>query len=174
MVLEIVGMLLVVIILAVIINGVDDYCRQRKRVNMSFKEAMDLVDLPVITFYNNGKKFNFLLDTGATMSVIDSNVLSNLSHENLDDAGSVYGMEGNRIEVSYVKARTGATSSEDNGIRSSPFTKRSERYSLTSQGAIGGFFLFFEFSVAGSLSGTSNLSSSSVVSSSSSVVSTAF
>lgn len=104
MVLEIVGMLLAVIILAVIINGVDDYCRQRKRVNMSFKEAMDLTDLPVITFYNNGKKFNFLLDTGATMSVIDSNVLSNLSHENLDDAGSVYGMEGNRIEVSYVKA----------------------------------------------------------------------
>lgn len=104
MVLEIVGMLLAVVILAVIINGVDDYCRQKNRVNMSFKEAMDLTDLPVITFYNNGKKFNFLLDTGATMSVIDSNVLSNLSHENLDDAGSVYGMEGNRIEVSYVKA----------------------------------------------------------------------
>lgn len=104
MVLEIVGMLLAVIILAVIINGIEDYCKQRKRVDMSFKEAMDLVDLPVITFYNNGNKFNFLLDTGATMSVIDSNVLSNLSYKKLSDTGTVYGMEGNSIEVSYIKA----------------------------------------------------------------------
>lgn len=104
MVLEIVGMLLAVIILAVIINGVEDYCKQKKRVNMSFKEAMDLVDLPVITFYNGGKKFNFLLDTGATLSVIDSNVLNNFSHKKLDDEGTLCGMEGNRITVSYIRA----------------------------------------------------------------------
>lgn len=104
MVLEIVGMLLAVIILAIIINGVEDYCKQKKRVNMSFKEAMDLVDLPVITFYNGGKKFNFLLDTGATFSVIDSNVLDNFSHKKLDDEGTLYGMEGNRITVSYIRA----------------------------------------------------------------------
>lgn len=104
MILEIVGILLAVIILAVIINGVDDYCKQRKRVNMSFKEAMDLVDLPIITFYNNGNKFNFLLDTGATMSVIDSNVLNSLSHENLDIIGTVFGIEGNKVDVSYIRA----------------------------------------------------------------------
>lgn len=104
MVLEIVGILLAVVILAIIINGVEDYCKQKKRVNMSFKEAMDLVDLPVITFYNDGKKFNFLLDTGATMSVIDSNVLDNFSHKKLDDTGTIYGMEGNKIDVSYVRA----------------------------------------------------------------------
>lgn len=104
MVLEIVGILLAVVILAIIINGVEDYCKQKKRVNMSFKEAMDLVDLPVITFYNGGKKFNFLLDTGATFSVIDSNVLDNFSHKKLDDEGTLYGMEGNRITVSYIRA----------------------------------------------------------------------
>lgn len=104
MVLEIVGMLLAVIILAVIINGIEDYCKQKKRVDMSFKEAMDLVDLPVITFYNDGNKFNFLLDTGATMSVIDSNVLNSLSHEKLDDTGTVCGMEGNKVSVSYIRA----------------------------------------------------------------------
>lgn len=104
MVLEIVGMLLAVIILAVIINGIEDYCKQRKRVDMSFKEAMDLVDLPVITFYNNGNKFNFLLDTGATMSVIDSNALNNLSHEKLNSEGTLFGMEGNKVNVSHVKA----------------------------------------------------------------------
>lgn len=104
MVLETVGILLTVVILAIIINGVEDYCKQKKRVNMSFKEAMDLVDLPVITFYNGGKKFNFLLDTGATFSVIDSNVLDNFSHKKLDDEGTLYGMEGNRITVSYIRA----------------------------------------------------------------------
>lgn len=103
MVLEIIGIMLVVVLLAIIINGVEDY-RQKKRVNMSFKEAMDLVDLPVITFYNNGKKFNFLLDTGATNSTIDSNVLSSLSYEKLNTEGTLYGMEGNPIDVSYVKA----------------------------------------------------------------------
>ena len=41
MILEIVGILLAVIILAVIINGAEDYCKQSKRVNMSYKEAMD-------------------------------------------------------------------------------------------------------------------------------------
>lgn len=104
MVLEIVGILLAVIFLAVIINGIEDYCKRKNRVDMSFKESMELVDLPVITFYNNGNKFNFLLDTGATMSVIDSNVLDSLSYEKLDDTGTIYGMEGNKIDVSYVRA----------------------------------------------------------------------
>ena len=52
MILEIIGIMLAVIILSVIINGVEDYCKQSKRVNMSFKEAMDLVELPVVTFLN--------------------------------------------------------------------------------------------------------------------------
>ena len=54
MILEIVGILLAVIILAVIINGAEDYCKQSKRVNMSFKEAMDIV-APV-----SSRKLNFL------------------------------------------------------------------------------------------------------------------
>ena len=35
---------------------------------MSFKEALDLTELPVVTFYNGGKKINFLLDTGSNAS----------------------------------------------------------------------------------------------------------
>ena len=103
MVLEIIGIMLAVIILSIIINGIEDYCKQSKRVNMSFKEAMDLVELPVITFYNGGKKFNFLLDTGATISVIDSNVLNNFSHEKIEATGVLWGIEGNKIDVSYVR-----------------------------------------------------------------------
>lgn len=71
---------------------------------MSFRESMDLTDLPIVTFYNNGRKFNFLLDTGATMSVIDSNALNNLKYIKSEDSGALFGMEGNKIEVSYIKA----------------------------------------------------------------------
>ena len=84
MVLEIIGIMLAVIILSVIINGVEDYCKQSKRVNMSFKEAMDLVELPVVTFYNGDKKLNFLLDTGSNISQINSSILPLLDYKKID------------------------------------------------------------------------------------------
>lgn len=102
MVLKIVIILLAVVLLAIIINGAKDYCKQKKRENMYFREAMDLVELPVITFYNNDKKFNFLLDTGATLSVIDSSALKQMKYEELDGTGTIFGMEGNKIDVGYV------------------------------------------------------------------------
>ena len=104
MVLEIVGMLLAVVILAVIINGVDDYCRQRKRVNMSFKEAMDLVELPVVTFYNGDKKLNFLLDTGSNISQINSSVLPLLDHKKVEEKDmDVTGIEGNKVNTEFCE-----------------------------------------------------------------------
>lgn len=104
MVLEIVGMLLAVVILAVIINGVDDYCRQRKRVNMSFKEAMDLVELPVVTFYNGDKKLNFLLDTGSNISQINSSVLPLLDCKKVEvEDMDVTGIEGNKVSTEFCE-----------------------------------------------------------------------
>ena len=41
---------------------------RRAKCKMSFKEALDLTELPVVTFYNGGKKVNFLLDTGSNAS----------------------------------------------------------------------------------------------------------
>ena len=46
----------------------------KRRTGISFKESLDLADLPVITMYNNGKKLNFLLDTGSNISHIDSSI----------------------------------------------------------------------------------------------------
>ena len=40
---------------------------------MSIKESMDLVNLPVVTFENNGERYNFIIDTGANDSIIDEN-----------------------------------------------------------------------------------------------------
>lgn len=59
---------LAIVVAAFIINGVEDYSRHGDE--MSFREAMDLAELPVVTFYQGTEKFNFLLDTGSNHSHI--------------------------------------------------------------------------------------------------------
>lgn len=44
--------------------------RQKKQSIMSFKEALDLTDVPIVTFYEGDTKLNFLLDTGSSDSHI--------------------------------------------------------------------------------------------------------
>ena len=46
---------------------------------MSFREALDLVGLPIVTFYQGDKKLNFLLDTGANLSVINKAALESVA-----------------------------------------------------------------------------------------------
>ena len=104
MVLEIIGIMLAVIILSIIINGVEDYCKQSKRVNMSFKEAMDLVELPVVTFLNGDKKLNFLLDTGSNISQINSSILPLLDHKKIEAKDmDVTGIEGNKVNTEFCE-----------------------------------------------------------------------
>ena len=69
---------------------------------MSFRESMDLTDLPVVTFYQGNKKVNFLLDTGAQRSVINSIILPTISYVESPKSSTIYGMEGNLQKVSFV------------------------------------------------------------------------
>ena len=104
MVLEIIGIMLAVIILSITINGVEGYCKQSKRVNMSFKEAMDLVELPVVTFYNGDKKLNFLLDTGSNISQINSSILPLLDYKKIEGKDmDVTGIEGNKVNTEFCE-----------------------------------------------------------------------
>lgn len=95
MVLKIVVILLAVILLAIIINGAEDYCRQKKRENMSFREAMDLVELPVVTFYNKDAKLNFLLDTGSDLSYINKSILLSLEYKEVNESRNIISVGGN-------------------------------------------------------------------------------
>ena len=52
--------------------------------SMSFMESMNLTELPVVTFYQEDKKFNFLLDTGSSDCIIDSNILDQIEHQEYD------------------------------------------------------------------------------------------
>lgn len=42
---------------------------------MSFKQSMELCDLPIVTFYIGEKKLNFVLDTGCIQSILDADVI---------------------------------------------------------------------------------------------------
>lgn len=95
MVLKIVVILLAVILLATIINGAGDYCKQKKRENMSFREAMDLVELPIVTFYNKDTKLNFLLDTGSDLSYINKSILPSLEYKEINESRNIIGVGGN-------------------------------------------------------------------------------
>jgi flagellar basal body rod protein FlgB len=75
-----------------------------KRMNkISFKEALDLANLPVITLRQGDKKINLLLDTGSTESIIIPSILDNLEHEDIGKKGTIFGMEGNAVDTKYVK-----------------------------------------------------------------------
>lgn len=100
MVFEVIIILVIVAIIAVVSNGVQDY--NRKKVRMSFRESMNLTELPVVTFYNGTNKLNFLLDTGSNMCVINSRNIESLSYTRLDEKGSIHGMEGNVINVEHI------------------------------------------------------------------------
>lgn len=64
------------------------------RDKISFRESMDLVELPIITFVNNDKKLNFLLDTGASYSAINEAALEGLSYAETGEKGFGMGIEG--------------------------------------------------------------------------------
>ena len=77
---------------------------KRYKSAISFREALDLTGLPVITFSQGKNKFNFILDTGATNSVINEAQLTNIKHTVVEGAQcEVYGIEGNTQTVPFVE-----------------------------------------------------------------------
>lgn len=92
MVLGILITFIVVVAIAVIVNLYFDIYRNR----VSFKEALDLTDLPVITLLSNEKKLNFLIDTGSNLSHINKPLIDNkeIEYEATDSKSTVYGMDG--------------------------------------------------------------------------------
>ena len=57
-------------------------------------EGFDLTGLPIVTLQNNGKKFNFVLDTGSYHSIINTDVLNHIPHKETDMSASIAGIDG--------------------------------------------------------------------------------
>lgn len=66
--------------------------RSNYKVRISFKEAMDLTELPIVTFYQENKKFNFLLDTGSNQSHIGKKASKELKGKVEDANNAVCGV----------------------------------------------------------------------------------
>lgn len=102
MILDIIIVVLMVSAVALIADTIMEV-RNRNNSKISFKESMDLTELPVATFNCNRKKLNFLLDTGSNLSYINSSVLPLLDHEIIDEESSVIGFEGNEVNTGSCK-----------------------------------------------------------------------
>ena len=72
---------------------------------MSFRESMDLTELPVVTFYQGDTKINFLLDTGSNHSLINAYCGLNIDFEGMDTATEIYGINGNKISAKCAKIK---------------------------------------------------------------------
>ena len=70
---------------------------------VSFREAYDLTGLPIVTFKQGKNKINLLVDTGSTKSVILPSLLEVIKSTDLNEGGTIFGMEGNAIATKYVK-----------------------------------------------------------------------
>ena len=75
---------------------------KRCRFKFPFKDTMGEVGLPIVSFEHNGKSFNFLIDSGADASVINTSSLVEFDYIKLEGNRDVYGIDGNPVQVSYV------------------------------------------------------------------------
>ncbi|WCF58613.1 aspartyl protease [Bacteroides phage PhiCrAssBcn17] len=109
---EIVAVLVILACVAIIAEVVNLIMNRRKidpKVGrISFRESMDLVELPIVTFMNNGRKLNFLLDTGASYSSINEAALEGLSYVDTGETGFGMGIEGTvKEDRGYIRMDVG-------------------------------------------------------------------
>lgn len=91
MILEVVLTIVAVLVIGYTINLCEDRIKRNNR-KMSFREAMDLAEMPVVTFYQGDKKFNFLLDTGSNYSHISKEAAKEIQGEIMKAQAKVSGI----------------------------------------------------------------------------------
>ena len=97
-----VGIATILIICAIICY---QYIPYKPKHSFSFKEANDLVGLPIITFYSNKQKLHFLLDTGADHSAFSNKYLNLVEHKMLDGQGTLTDAGGHTVNVGVAYMR---------------------------------------------------------------------
>lgn len=102
MILEIILTIIVVLAIGYIINICEDKIKRNKR-KISFRESMDLAEMPVITLYQGDKKFNFLLDTGSNYSHISKEAAKGIQGTVLNASAEVSGVGGKGMTSSVCR-----------------------------------------------------------------------
>lgn len=89
----VIGIVLIIIALTIIYIAIKRHI-VKGHSTVSFQEAMDLVELPIITVQNNNTKINLLLDTGSNSSYISPSVLNGLKYDELELSNTTVGFGG--------------------------------------------------------------------------------
>ena len=81
--------------------------KRKEQTKISFKEGLDLTELPIVTFKQGDNKLHFLLDTGSNISYINSEVIKDLEVEDLNASSSTVGVGGNDMETKHYNIKIG-------------------------------------------------------------------
>ncbi len=96
MILNIICVTLIVLAAATVANTIE---LKTKNNNVSFKEAMELLELPVVTLNVNNNKLKFIIDTGCTTSCINESIVKSLNIETKNIGNTHYGIDGNKVAL---------------------------------------------------------------------------
>lgn len=87
---------------------VDVYKVKRKeKTKISFKEGLDLTEVPIVTFNCGNEKLHFLLDTGSNVSFLNKEVLKKIPHKKANIVSQTVGMEGKEVHTEHYRVTIG-------------------------------------------------------------------
>lgn len=101
MIFKILFFICVTIFVALLITFFEDLKRSNRK-KISFKEALDFTELPVVTFVGKGRKLNFLIDTGANNSILNESVANCMKLEYTEFDGIDTNTAGGNINLNKV------------------------------------------------------------------------
>lgn len=93
-------MVVISLLVLIIVSAIVYYLLKKETVKstaLSFKSAIELTNLPVVTFYSGHKKLNMLLDTGSSECILSKEYLDTIWYKETDKSKQVFGMEGNTV-----------------------------------------------------------------------------
>lgn len=135
---------IITIIVAILINATEEY--QKTSTEMSFREAMELTDLPIVTFKIGDRKLHFLLDTGSNKSIINEKIANKLNATLTEGDTQVFGIDGNlqKCQMTSLKlSYRGEEYEEEFQVldMSAPFKRIKGDSGVTLHGIIGNKFM---------------------------------
>lgn len=101
MIFKILFIICVTIFVALVVTFFEDLKRSNRK-KISFKEALDLTELPVVTFIGKGRKLNFLIDTGANNSILNESVANKMKLKCEEFEGVETNTAGGNINLNKV------------------------------------------------------------------------
>jgi len=96
-------MAIIIVLVEILLVGAVYAYENRKSSRISFKETLDLTNLPIITFYNNNTKLHFLLDTGSNRSILNQSELQFCTYRTTNTANELSGLDGVKRVVENVE-----------------------------------------------------------------------